>query len=271
MTEDFEVGEFDPEFVENWGNGNQTVSEEEDGGEKPREYIPCLDNVEATQKLNSTEKGEKFERHCTDSDHGLNCLVPAPFDYKTPIPWPKSRDEVWFVNVPHTRLVKDKGGQNWITRVKDKFVFPGGGTQFIHDADEYLNQISKMVSSIKFGRRVRVALDIGCGVASFGDFLIQRKVVTLSIAPKDVHENQIQFSLERGVPAMIAYFATRRFLYPSQAFDMIHCSRCKVNWTRDGKPPLGIFMWETIPDLCWELAQLQDTYRLQGMENRTRT
>lgn len=36
--------------------------------------------------------------------------------------------QVWFVNVPHTRLVEDKGGQNWITKVKDKFVFPGGGT-----------------------------------------------------------------------------------------------------------------------------------------------
>ncbi|MCL7032518.1 hypothetical protein MKW94_007709, partial [Papaver nudicaule] len=154
MTEDFEVGEFDPEFVENWGNDNETVPEE-----RPRvkvkkfqlcpvsmkEYIPCLDNVEEIQKLNSTDKGEKYERHCpADSDHGmLNCLVPAPAGYKVPIPWPKSRDEVWFVNVPHTRLVEDKGGQNWITKVKDKFVFPGGGTQFIHGADEYLNQISK--------------------------------------------------------------------------------------------------------------------------------
>ncbi|RZC59406.1 hypothetical protein C5167_006707, partial [Papaver somniferum] len=77
------------------------------------------------------KKGEKYERHCPDSDHQLNCLVPAPVDYKTSIPWPKSRDEVWFVSVPHTRLVEDKGGQNWITRVKHKFVFPGGDTQFI--------------------------------------------------------------------------------------------------------------------------------------------
>jgi len=56
----------------------------------------------------------------------------------------------------------------------------------------------------------------------------------MSVAPKDVHENQIQFALERGVPAMVAAFATRRLLYPSQAFDMIHCSRCRINWTRDG-------------------------------------
>lgn len=91
-----------------------------------------------------------------------------------------------------------------------------------------------MVSDIDFGRRTRVALDVGCGVASFGAFLLQRKVITLSIAPKDVHENQIQFALERGVPAMVAAFATHRLLYPSQAFDLIHCSRCRINWTRDG-------------------------------------
>ena len=40
-------------------------------------------------------------------------------------------------------LLKIKGCQNWITRDKDKFKFPGGGTQFIHGADGYLEQISK--------------------------------------------------------------------------------------------------------------------------------
>ena len=54
----------------------------------------------------------------------------------------------------------------------------------------------------------------------------------MSVAPKDVHENQIQFALERGVPAMAAAFATRRLLYPSQAFDLVHCSRCRINWPR---------------------------------------
>lgn len=42
------------------------------------------------------------------------------------------------------RLAEDKGGQNWIARKKDKFIFPGGGTQFIHGADKYLNQISEV-------------------------------------------------------------------------------------------------------------------------------
>ncbi|XVF64476.1 hypothetical protein PTKIN_Ptkin09bG0173000 [Pterospermum kingtungense] len=91
-----------------------------------------------------------------------------------------------------------------------------------------------MVPEISFGHNIHVALDIGCGVASFGAFLLQRNVTTLSIAPKDVHENQIQFALERRVPAMVSVFATHRCLYPSQAFDLIHCSRCRINWTCDG-------------------------------------
>ncbi|GMP79557.1 hypothetical protein CsSME_00035046 [Camellia sinensis var. sinensis] len=253
MTDDFVVGEFDPSAIESVANAREGRQSDEDDfrnkarvrlekfrvcDESMREYIPCLDNVDAISRLNSTERGEGFERHCPQKEKGLNCLVPRPKGYKLKIPWPQSRDEVkqlnvWFDNVPHTRLVEDKGGQNWISRKNDKFIFPGGGTQFIHGADQYLDQISKMVPDIAFGQHTRVVLDVGCGVASFGAFLFDRNVTTLSIAPKDVHENQIQFALERGVPAMVAVFATHRLLYPSQAFDLIHCSRCRINWTHD--------------------------------------
>ncbi|KAL3523856.1 hypothetical protein ACH5RR_016690 [Cinchona calisaya] len=246
MTDDFEVGDFDPEV----GDGNLTLGVSQQAAnpngpqgfmikkfglcpESTREYIPCMDNLEAIKKLNSTQKGEKFERHCPEKGQGLNCLVPTPKGYRTPISWPQSRDEVWFSNVPHARLVEDKGGQNWIAIDKDKFKFPGGGTQFIHGADKYLDDMEKMLPEIAFGRNTRVVLDVGCGVASFGAYLFSKNVLTLSIAPKDVHENQIQFALERGVPAMVAAIVTRRLLYPSQAFDLIHCSRCRVNWTRD--------------------------------------
>ncbi|KAK1570952.1 hypothetical protein Q3G72_009564 [Acer saccharum] len=286
MSDEFEIGEYDPDLVEtNWGNENgteSTAAAEEDwesggGGGRisvkrfaicpvsMREYIPCLDNVEAIKRLKSTEKGERFERHCPANGTALNCLVPAPKGYKTPIPWPRSRDEVWFNNVPHTKLVEDKGGQNWISKVKDKFRFPGGGTQFIHGADQYLNQISEMVPDITWGHHTRVVLDVGCGVASFGAYLLSRNVITMSVAPKDVHENQIQFALERGVPAMAAAFATHRLLYPSQAFDLIHCSRCRINWTRDDGILLlevnrmlragGYFAWAAQPVYKHEEAQ----------------
>ncbi|KAK4799283.1 hypothetical protein SAY86_024648 [Trapa natans] len=302
MSDDFDVEEYDSQLVDDWKYNESeidtTAPKEGDGGEDQisiksyqlcsesmKEYIPCLDNVEAVKNLNSTRKGEQFERHCPAKDKGLDCLVPPPRGYRRPIPWPKSRDEVWFNNVPHTRLVEDKGGQNWIYQENDKFKFPGGGTQFIHGADQYLDQIEKMVPDITFGRHIRVVLDVGCGVASFGAYLMSRNVITMSIAPKDVHENQIQFALERGVPAMVAAFATRRLLYPSQAFDMIHCSRCKINWTsEDGILLLevnrllragGYFAWAAQPvykhepsleeqweemfnlttRLCWELVK----------------
>lgn len=248
MTDNFTVGDSDLGSVVDllsWKNESRGVVEEEGAAAKVVvekfkvcdsgmvDYVPCLDNAEAVARLNGSERGEKYERHCPEEGKGLNCLLPRPLGYRVPILWPQSRDEVWFSNVPHTRLVEDKGGQNWISIKNDKFVFPGGGTQFIHGADKYLDQISAMVPDIAFGSNTRVALDIGCGVASFGAFLMQRNVTTLSIAPKDVHENQIQFALERGVPALAAVFATHRLLFPSHAFDMIHCSRCRINWTRD--------------------------------------
>ncbi|XP_073282207.1 probable methyltransferase PMT11 [Primulina huaijiensis] len=269
MTDDFEVGEYDPEVLENWTRANETPGLERGGeirvrikkfpmcAESMSDYIPCLDNEKTIRKLSSTGRGEKFERHCPEKGEGLNCLIPAPKGYKTPIPWPRSRDEVWFSNVPHARLAEDKGGQNWIVVDKKKFKFPGGGTQFIHGADPYLAQIQKMLPEIAFGRHTRVVLDVGCGFASFGAYLMSRNVITLSIAPKDVHENQIQFALERGVPAMVAVFATRRLLYPSQSFDLIHCSRCRINWTRDDGILLlevnrllragGYFVWAAQP------------------------
>uniref|UniRef100_A0A0D6QXJ7 Methyltransferase n=1 Tax=Araucaria cunninghamii TaxID=56994 RepID=A0A0D6QXJ7_ARACU len=234
------------------------------------EYIPCLDNLDAIKRLSSTERGERFERLCPGEVGRLRCRVPTPQKYKTPIPWPRSRDEVWYGNVPHTKLVEDKGGQNWIELRKDKFIFPGGGTQFIHGADHYIDQMAQMVPELAFGVHTRVALDVGCGVASFGAFLLSRNVLTLSIAPKDVHENQIQFALERGVPAMVAAFATHRLLYPSQAFDLIHCSRCRINWTRDGGILLlevdrmlrggGYFAWAAQPVYKHE-ANLQEAWK----------
>ncbi|KAG0465199.1 hypothetical protein HPP92_019363 [Vanilla planifolia] len=293
MKDDFDAGPLHQDQEEEEEQQSQAGNEMEDGQEmggatvienyrlcpqSMREYIPCLDNEAEIRRMNSTERGERFERHCPTKGKGLDCLIPAPKDYKKPIPWPKSRDEVWFTNVPHTRLVEDKGGQNWIKKVKEKFIFPGGGTQFIHGAESYLDQISKMVPDIAFGNHTRAVLDVGCGVASFGAFLLSRDVLTMSIAPKDVHENQIQFALERGVPAMVAAFATRRLLYPSQAFDLIHCSRCRINWTRDDGILLleanrmlragGYFAWAAQPVYKHEEAQQEAWKEMESLTSR---
>jgi len=61
----------------------------------------------------------------------------------------------------------------------------------------------------------------------------------MSFAPRDSHEAQIQFALERGVPAVIGVLGTIKMPYPSHAFDMAHCSRCLIQWGGNGEAFLG--------------------------------
>ncbi|KAL0296904.1 UNVERIFIED_CONTAM: putative methyltransferase PMT2 [Sesamum radiatum] len=69
-----------------------------------------------------------------------------------------------------------------------------------------------------------------CVVASWGAYLWKRNVIAMSFAPRDSHEAQVQFALERGVPAVIGVLGTIKLPYPSKAFDMAHCSRCLIPW-----------------------------------------
>ena len=87
---------------------------------------------------------------------------------------------------------------------------------------------------IAWGKRSRVVLDVGCGVASFGGFLFERNVITMSFAPKDEHEAQVQFALERGIPAISAVMGTKRLPFPGRVFDVVHCARCRVPWHSEG-------------------------------------
>lgn len=67
-------------------------------------------------------------------------------------------------------------------------------------------------------------------VASWGAYLLSRDILVMSFAPRDSHEAQVQFALERGVPAMIGVLSSNRLTYPARAFDMAHCSRCLIPW-----------------------------------------
>jgi hypothetical protein len=87
---------------------------------------------------------------------------------------------------------------------------------------------------IAWGKRTRVILDVGCGVASFGGFLFDRDVLAMSLAPKDEHEAQVQFALERGIPAISAVMGTKRLPFPGRVFDAVHCARCRVPWHIEG-------------------------------------
>ena len=56
----------------------------------------------------------------------------------------------------------------------------------------------------------------------------------MSFAPKDEHEAQIQFALERGIPATLSVIGTQKLTFPDNGFDLIHCARCRVHWDADG-------------------------------------
>ena len=71
-------------------------------------------------------------------------------------------------------------------------------------------------------------------VASWGAYLMKRDIITMSFAPRDTHEAQVWFALERGVPAMIGVMGSQRIPYPARAFDMAHCSRCLIPWPKMG-------------------------------------
>ncbi|KAJ6838447.1 putative methyltransferase PMT7 [Iris pallida] len=199
------------------------------------EYIPCHDAsfINSLLKSSSISKNEELESHCPPLEKRLFCLVPPPVDYKIPIKWPTSRDYVWRSNVNHSHLAEVKGGQNWVHEKDKLWWFPGGGTHFKHGASEYIERLGNMTTEETGDLRaagVVQVLDVGCGVASFSAYLLPLDIHTMSFAPKDGHENQIQFALERGIGAMISVLATKQLPYPKSSFEMVHCSRCRVDW-----------------------------------------
>ncbi|XP_057536905.1 probable methyltransferase PMT19 isoform X2 [Amaranthus tricolor] len=216
-------------------------------------YCPCQDINRV--KYISKERFFHRERHCPLSDNEkLRCLVPQPKRYRNPFPWPKSRDMAWYHNVPSKKLTVVKKSQNWVRLEGDYLIFPGGGTSFPKGVQAYLKFINKVLP-LKSGR-IRTALDIGCGVASFGAALLDYKIITMSVAPMDIHEAQVQFALERGLPAMLDG------LY---LLEIDRVLRPGGYWVLSG-PPIGWRIsyksWERTPeDLENEQMTLEDLAR----------
>ncbi|KAF3795376.1 putative methyltransferase [Nymphaea thermarum] len=192
-----------------------------------QDYTPCTD---PKRWRRYDRKRLSFrERHCPSVSERKECLVPPPEGYKIPLQWPESRDQCWYRNVPYEWINKVKAGQHWLKKEGDKFIFPGGGTMFPNGVGEYLDAMEELIPGMKDGS-VRTAIDTGCGVASWGGSLLDRGILTMSLAPRDNHEAQVQFALERGIPAILGILSTQRLPYPSGAFDMAHCSRCLIPW-----------------------------------------
>eukprot|EP00850_Spirogloea_muscicola_P022645 SM000305S11803 [mRNA] locus=s305:126683:130090:+ [translate_table: standard] len=151
--------------------------------------------------------------------------------------------------------------QRWMALDGDRVAFPGGGSQFRRGAGLYLRHLGELLRVhhkddwAKSG--IRTALDVGCGVASFAAHLLSHNVITMSFAPHDTDEYQVQFALERGLPAVVGRLGGHRLPYPSLSFDLAHCSRCMVHWAERGGVALlevhrllrpgGYFVWSAPP------------------------
>ncbi|KAI4372182.1 hypothetical protein MLD38_010448 [Melastoma candidum] len=208
-----------------------------DCGPEYQDYTPCTDPKRWMKY--GRHRLTFMERHCPPVFERKECLVPPPDGYKPPIRWPKSKDECWYRNVPYNWINKEKSNQNWLRKEGDKFVFPGGGTMFPRGVSAYVDLMVDLIPEMKDGT-IRTAIDTGCGVASWGGDLLNRGILTISLAPRDNHEAQVQFALERGIPALLGIIATQRLPFSSSSFDMAHCSRCLIPWTEFG----GLYLLE---------------------------
>ncbi|KAK6239906.1 hypothetical protein QUC31_005375 [Theobroma cacao] len=191
------------------------------------DHMPCEDPRRNSQL--SREMNFYRERQCPLPDEMPLCLIPPPPGYKIPVRWPESLHMIWHSNMPHNKIADRKGHQGWMKEQGPYFIFPGGGTMFPDGAAPYIEKLGQYIPIS--GGTLRTALDMGCGVASFGGSLLSEGLLTLSFAPRDSHKAQIQFALERGIPAFVLMLGTRRLPFPAFAFDFIHCSRCLIPFT----------------------------------------
>ncbi|CAK7348017.1 unnamed protein product [Dovyalis caffra] len=191
------------------------------------DHMPCEDPRRNSQL--SREMNFYRERHCPLAEDTHLCLIPPPDGYKISVHWPESLHKIWHANMPHNKIADRKGHQGWMKREGEHFIFPGGGTMFPEGAVQYIEKLGQYIPIN--GRVLRTALDMGCGVASWGGYLLNEGILTLSFAPRDSHKSQIQFALERGIPAFVAMLGTRRLPFPAFSFDLVHCSRCLIPFT----------------------------------------
>ncbi|RDX87020.1 putative methyltransferase PMT13, partial [Mucuna pruriens] len=191
------------------------------------DHMPCEDPRRNSQL--SREMNYYRERHCPRPEDTPLCLIPPPDGYRVPVPWPVSLHKIWHSNMPYNKIADRKGHQGWMKLEGEHFIFPGGGTMFPDGAEQYIEKLGQYIPIS--GGVLRTALDMGCGVASFGGYMLSQNILTMSFAPRDSHKAQIQFALERGIPAFVAMLGTRRLPFPAFGFDIVHCSRCLIPFT----------------------------------------
>ncbi|KAL8244214.1 hypothetical protein R6Q59_010472 [Mikania micrantha] len=192
-------------------------------------YIPCIDTEAASKRIQSYRH---HERSCPKNP--LMCLVPLPNRYQIPISWPESREKIWFSNVAHPKLAQYVKTQSWVVESGEYLTFPQNQSEVTGGIAHYLESIEETVPDIEWGKNIRTILDIGCKDSSFGAFLFDKNVTTLTLGLKDDLVDLAQVSLERGFPSIVSPFGTRRLPFPSGTFDSIHCGECQIHWQSNG-------------------------------------
>ncbi|XP_018842459.1 probable pectin methyltransferase QUA2 isoform X2 [Juglans regia] len=258
-------------------------------------HVPCF-NVSANLALGYSD-GNEYDRLCGHEPR-QNCLVLPPLNYKIPLRWPTGRDVIWFANVKITaQEVMSSGSLTKRMMMLDEEQISFRSASLMFDGiEDYSHQIAEMIGlrneSNFIHAGVRTILDIGCGYGSFGAHLFSNELLTMCIANYEALGSQVQLTLERGLPAMIASFSSKQLPYPSLSFDMLHCARCGIDWDqKDGiylievdrvLKPGGYFVWTSpltnfqgvlrtkerkkmgnfvrdfADKLCWEMLSQQD-------------
>ncbi|KAL8141200.1 LOW QUALITY PROTEIN: hypothetical protein V2J09_007221 [Rumex salicifolius] len=193
-------------------------------------YIPCIDFEMATGKILMYRH---HERSCPRTPS--MCLVPLPSDgYVMPLRWPESKHKILYKNVAHPKLDAYIMTQSWVVESDEYLTFPQNESVVKGGISHYLESIEEMAPDIEWGKNIRVVLDVGCTDSSFGALLLDKNVVTLSLGLKDDLVDLAQLALERGFPAFVSPFASRRLPFPSNVFDAIHCGGCNIHWHSNG-------------------------------------
>ncbi|XP_051124014.1 probable methyltransferase PMT28 isoform X2 [Andrographis paniculata] len=195
-------------------------------------YIPCID-MEITSKRFRSHRHR--ERICPKSS--VMCLVPLPQDgYGDPVHWPDSKTKILYKNVAHSKLAAYIKTQDWLIESGEYLTFPQDQSVFKGGTQHYLESIEEMAPDIEWGKNIHVVLDMGCKDSSFVSTLLEKDVFAVTLGLKDDLVDLAQVALERGFPALVSPFATRRLPFPSGVFDAIHCSECGISWHQnDGK------------------------------------
>ncbi|KAK7275774.1 hypothetical protein RIF29_16896 [Crotalaria pallida] len=277
--------------ISEFSRGPSKFKELESCSEEFENFVPCF-NVSENLALGSSD-GNEFDRQC-GRELRQDCLVLPPVNYKIPLRWPTGRDVIWIANVKITAEGVLSSGtltKRMMMLDEEQISFRSASDMF-DGIEDYTHQIAEMMGlrneSYFIQAGVRTILDIGCGYGSFGAHLFHGQLLTMCIANYEPSGSQVQLTLERGLPAMIASFSSKQLPYPSLSFDMLHCAWCGIDWAqRDGTllieadrllKPGGYFVWTSpliksrnkkdqkswmfvhdfAENLCWELLSQQD-------------